>query len=92
MTLRPKLFTAFFAPTRGIGIRGFDDAVNSDTEFAKHLGDYTLFELGEWDDQSATFNMYPTPISLGLAQQFKRQQEMFYPGQMKMPVVDDCEN
>lgn len=40
----------FFAPTRGVAIRSFTEAVNSEGHtFAKHPEDYTLYEIGTYD-------------------------------------------
>lgn len=45
----------FFVPTLGIALRAFTDAINSDShQFGKHPSDYTLFELGSFDDHDAT--------------------------------------
>ncbi len=44
----------FCLPERGMAIRTFSDCVNSkDHQFSLHPGDYTLFELGVWDDAVA---------------------------------------
>lgn len=47
----------FFIRSVGEAIRSFTDAV-SDTkhQFASHKEDYTLFQLGEWDDNSGMFS------------------------------------
>lgn len=48
----------FFVPNRGIAIRAFSDCVNSkDHQFGKHPADYTLFYLGDWDDNTAEFDL-----------------------------------
>lgn len=50
----------FMAPTRGMALRGFMDACSSpDHEFAKHASDYTLFEIGSFDE--ATGILVPLP-------------------------------
>jgi len=47
----------FFVPSIGLATRAFTDCVNSEShQFAKHPADYTLFQLGDWDDQTAEFN------------------------------------
>ena len=44
----------FFARSTAEAVRIFSDAVNSSQQgFKSHAEDYTLFELGVWDDQSA---------------------------------------
>lgn len=58
----------FFAHTRGIAQRMFRAACQDPNhDFHKFADDYTLFELGEFDDSSAEFHSHEAPISLGLA-------------------------
>jgi len=62
----------FFMRSTGEAVRAFTQAVSDkDTQFCKHPEDYTLFELGEWDDQTSKFDLKSTPVSLGLAIEFK---------------------
>jgi len=43
----------FYFTQKGQAIRSFEDAVNDpQTSFNKHPEDYSLFKLGEFDDQS----------------------------------------
>lgn len=45
-----------FARSRGEMLRSFSQAVNTpDHQFAKHSVDYTLFQIGTWDDNSGMF-------------------------------------
>lgn len=61
----------FFAPTRGLAIRSFADAVNDETHaFHKHLADYTLFEVGEFEQNLGTFAVMDHAINLGCALNF----------------------
>jgi hypothetical protein len=61
----------FYAKSRGEAIRIFTEACNdSNSNLFKYPTDFTLFELGEYDDESAAFNTLPTPYSIGLAQEF----------------------
>lgn len=49
----------FFAPARGSAIRSFVDAcTDSNHQFAKHLDDYVLYELGSFDDGNAQFSTH----------------------------------
>ena len=58
----------FFLKARGEAIRSFvDTAQGKDSLISSHPEDFTLFELGEFDDLNATFVLHPTPISLGVA-------------------------
>lgn len=60
-----------FAKTKGEMLRSFSEAVNEEShQFHKHSADFTLFHVGEYDDSSALCSSLPTPISLGLAQEF----------------------
>lgn len=62
----------FYQQTKGAAIRAFKDTCNDSTHpFYKHPEDYTLFELGEFDDGKAKFELYKTPISLGVAHEYK---------------------
>ena len=46
-----------FVPSVGVAIRSFQDEVNSEkSEMHAHPSDYSLHELGEWDDGTAQFS------------------------------------
>jgi len=63
----------FCAQAKGHAVRLFSDSVNDESSmFFKHPDDYTLFELGSWDDDNAKYTLHDTPISIGLAIEFKR--------------------
>ena len=67
----------FFAGTKGQAIRSFSDAVqDSGHAFSKHCSDYTLFELGLFDDSDANIIMLPTPVSLGIAIEFINKEDL----------------
>ncbi len=58
----------FFSQTAGTAIRAFEQAANeAGHDFSLHGGDYTLFEVGDFDQLTAKFLILPTPINLGLA-------------------------
>lgn len=64
-----------FYQTAGIAERAFTEAVNTkDTPFFKYPEDFTMFELGVFDDEGATFELHNTPVSMGVAIQFKRSE------------------
>lgn len=64
--------TPQFYQTKGIAIRAFIEAIKQeDTPFCKYPEDFTLFEVGEFDDSNCAFNLYPTPVSIGKAIEFK---------------------
>lgn len=56
----------FPARTKGEAVRMVSDAVADPSgQFAKHLTDYTLFEVGTWDDRTGKFvqdNSHPERI------------------------------
>ncbi len=70
----------WFLTQNGMAVRAFSDCVNSDDHnFSRHPEDYTLFSLGEFDDQTAKITR-AEPISLGNGVQYKKtiqQTDMF---------------
>lgn len=58
----------FYARTTGVAIRQFTQAVNDQThDFHKFAGDYTLFELGEFNVETGHVTMLKNHANLGLA-------------------------
>lgn len=52
----------FFAPSVGSAIRSFgDECIRKDSDIAKHPSDYELYELGVFDDESASVIMESQP-------------------------------
>lgn len=66
---KAALFLApFYEQSVGTAVRSFETAVNTpDHQFNKYPSDYTLFELGEFDESAATFDLHDAPVNLGLA-------------------------
>lgn len=63
----------FFAPTTAVGIRNFEGAANdSGHQFFRFAADYTLFELGSWDERSCKFDLADSHTNLGTALTFQR--------------------
>lgn len=61
----------FFLRSKGEAIRAFSDmAKDNNTNVGRYPDDFSLFELGEYDDSSAKFTMLNTPYSLGVASEF----------------------
>lgn len=61
----------FYMTHTGQAIRTFTDCVNSpDHQFGAHPEDYTIFELGEFDDSTAHFQLMSTPKPLGNGLEF----------------------
>ncbi len=64
----------FYSQTTGTAVRSFEQALqNEDHEFRKFAADYTLFELGEFDQQTGSFTELPAKINLGLALTFIKE-------------------
>lgn len=58
----------------GEATRAFEQVANDDTSLiCKHPEDYTLFEIGEFDDETGSINCYEARIPLGQALQFKKE-------------------
>ncbi len=62
----------FFFPSKGHAVRAITDFTNdSSTSIGKYPEDFTLYELGEWDDGPASFSIHEHQINLGKAIEFK---------------------
>lgn len=65
-----------FLRSTGEAIRSVTTAANdSKHEFCQHAEDYTLFEIGHWDDQKCQFVLKETPVSLGVMIEFIRKED-----------------
>ena len=55
----------FFMANKGTAIRAIVDLLGKpDHQFAKYPADFTLFELGEYDDSSGRMLPHSTPLSI----------------------------
>lgn len=55
--------TPAFLASKGIALRGFADVcANGQSQFAKHPGDFQMFELGSYDPNSGLITPHPQPI------------------------------
>lgn len=62
----------FFMTSRGQAMRSFGDTADDpSTQLHKHPLDFTLFELGDFDDVNATFILHDHPKPLGLASELR---------------------
>lgn len=58
----------FFMGSKGQAHRSWVDVVNDPTtQFHKHPEDFTLFEIGEWDEDTADFKNHEANIPIGTA-------------------------
>lgn len=63
----------YFSLNTGTGTRAFESAVQDPTtEFARHPADYTLFEIGTFDQAKGTVDMHQVQINLGNAMTFRQ--------------------
>lgn len=63
----------FMMKSKGEAIRALSSHVNDPQHnFCKYSEDFTLFELGSWDDSNAKYSLLETPHSLGLLIEFKQ--------------------
>jgi len=57
-----------FVPSLGIAMRSFVDEVNrADSEIARHVDDYALHEIGEFDDVTGLMAQHDCPRLLAKA-------------------------
>lgn len=62
--------TPFFTTTVALAIRMFASAASDQShDFNKFAGDFTLFEIGDFDQDTAKLSHHATPINHGLALQ-----------------------
>lgn len=62
----------FVAVSNGSAVRSFADACNDpNTSFHKHPGDFTLFLIGEYDDQTGMLAPIAAHANLGKAIEYK---------------------
>lgn len=63
----------FFTSTIGMAIRSFEQAANDpQTQFHRHPADFTLFNIGEYDDETGTLVSLVAKVSLGTALELKK--------------------
>lgn len=64
-----------FFKSKGEFLRSFAEAASDPkSSIGKYPSDYTAFEIGSWDDCNAVFDLHKTPVSLGLALEFVRNE------------------
>lgn len=77
----------FFETTKASAMRAFGDVCNSDDhQFKIHSGDYTLFAIGTFDDESGEIRPYKTHENLGLAAHFIKH-EPSHPDQLPLMSI-----
>lgn len=62
----------FILPKAAQAKRAFADCINSDThQFGANPADYTLFTLGQFDDERGQYILQRAPISLGSGVEYR---------------------
>jgi len=63
----------FMFQTDGLAVRAFSDNINSDksNNISEHPEQFTLFKIGEFDDQAATIATFEPPQMLGNGRTYK---------------------
>jgi hypothetical protein len=63
--------TPFFFKNKGEALRGFSEISNDiKTQIGKYPADFTLFEMGDYDEHTGTFSIYPAKVSVATAIEF----------------------
>lgn len=63
----------FFMLARGEALRAWESTVNDpQTQFSRFPSDFTLFEIGEYDQATGSCEMWKAKVSLGTALEFKK--------------------
>lgn len=72
---KAKLYSRpFYTQTRGMAIRTFADIANDkDHPIGRHPEDYTLYEIGTFDDVSGKIEHFKEYESLGLASAYLKE-------------------
>jgi hypothetical protein len=79
-----------YSRNKGEMLRNFSDAVQDPkSNLAKHPSDYSLFELGTFNDDKCLFDLLKTPVRLCMALDFVNQslplKEGKFPDDMTTP-------
>lgn len=66
--------TPFFTMTAGLAVRSFQEAsIQEGHQFNKHAADYTLYEIGDYNEQKGIITMHKAHIDLGTAKHFEAE-------------------
>ena len=85
----------FFLPANGIAIRVFTDlAVNAETDVGKHPKDYTLYNIGEFDDQTGELTNKEPKLPLLSGLEAVASSRQITPGQLEVfdEKINDQDN
>lgn len=64
-----------YSRNKGEMLRQFTDATNdSQSKLYKYPGDFTLFEIGTWNDDTCEFSLHKVPYKIGVAIEFLKKE------------------
>jgi len=68
----------FFSPNRNAALRMWDRLANDKQNdmIGAYPSDFTLFEIGEWDDNSGVISALGAKVSLGTALEARRSETL----------------
>lgn len=82
----------FFMKTKGEAVRGFVDVVNDGkSEISLHPEDFTLFHIGDYDEDRGKVTDLGTNVSLGVAVEYLREDFKNSLKQLNLPEKDEEE-
>lgn len=65
----------FFTSNAAVAIRNFSSAASdAATAFSRHPGDYTLFEIGSWDESEGAWRPLSAKVALGSAIELRSEE------------------
>jgi hypothetical protein len=63
----------FIMSTSAEAIRAFETTSNDpNSNMCRYPDDFTLFEIGTWDDDKGTISMHEAKLSLGIAREYHK--------------------
>lgn len=69
-----------FMINRGAALRAWQEAANDpQSNIGKHPADFSMFEIGVWDDESGIITMHEAKINLGTALEFRKPEVPAHP-------------
>lgn len=81
-----------FLINRGAALRAWQEAANDNqSNIGKYPADFTMFEIGYWDDETGNVSMHNTKVSLGTALEFKRDQTPTVVNDIKKTLLNEAE-
>jgi len=84
--------TPVYMHTKGEMLRAMVDCYNlPDHQFRRHPSDYTVFHLGEYDDQDASFNLLTPKLTLGTIEEICAPLTQKEITEKLKPVLIDCD-